>query len=44
MFVYYLNNIVCSAYTDVVVKLSATLPDVPGAGHCWPLLATLNSD
>jgi len=25
-----MNNLVCAAYTDVVVKLSATLQDVPG--------------
>ena len=25
-----MNNIVCAAHTDIVVKLSATLPDVPG--------------
>ena len=25
-----MNNVVCSAHTDLVVKLSATLPDVPG--------------
>jgi len=29
-FVNVLNNLVCSAHTDIVVKLSATLPDVPG--------------
>jgi hypothetical protein len=25
-----MNNLVCAAHTDIVVKLSATLPDVPG--------------
>ena len=25
-----MNNVVTAAYADIVVKLSATLPDVPG--------------
>ena len=36
-FVNVLNNLVCSAHTDIVVKLSATLPDVTNP-FCSPRL------
>ena len=29
-FTWIMNNLVCAGHTDIVVKLSATLPDVPG--------------